>query len=83
MTTLALVLIKGELLLWTVASLKDLLYKVKKWTDFGKTITLILSRFGIGNHQTILDLLEWIAREDALHDALGQYCISAPVVIFI
>ena len=83
MATLALALIKRKLMLWIVASPRDLLYKVNKWTDFGQTITLILSRCGVGNHQTMLDLLETIMREDVLHDALCQYCISAPVVIFI
>ena len=63
MATHALALIKRELL-WIVASPRDLLYKVKKWT---KTITLILSRCDVGNHQT---MLESFAREDVLYDAL-------------
>ena len=62
MATLALTLIKREL--WIVASPRDLLYKVIKWGDFGKMITLILSRCGLSRFKG--DAFLWHFKSDVI-----------------
>ena len=77
MATHALALIKRELLLWIVASPRDLLGKVKKWTDFGKTITLILSRCGVGN-QALLDSFH-VEKPVSFKALLDSFHVERPV----